>query len=325
MNLASMDCWNTQTCLIKRQLLALVLNLSLAHIMASILTLPTPVKKAFGFFPLHTHPPVPLSVRYPLVKPTLWIAPPRTSLEGSDILSSDVECLKWQAYIALRGLSDIAVRWDIPPEGALEGRLPNLHVPADASAENQLLTAQNILSWVDSRVASGVDTLEGYRDQQAKDESHAWVSLLEGVVHATLVRRGLPFLKQFLTRLARTKVLSQPTRSLLDTFMPSDGNKGRSIEVILNSPPAPLTGFGSLFPAFGANVTQPALQSQYTAAIAALSERLGEDKWFLGSVYVNSTLPVPVTSFALQGTLQPLTRLFSHIFTPFFIARMLRG
>lgn len=160
--------------------------------MASTLTLPAPIKKAFSFFPLHTHPPVPLSVRYPLVKPTLWIAPPRTLLDGNasvDILSSDVECLKWQAYIALRGLTDIAVRWDIPPEGALEGRLPNLHVPADVDSENQLLVAQNIPGWVDSRVASGVDTLEGYQNQQAKDESHAWVSLLEGIVHATLVRQ----------------------------------------------------------------------------------------------------------------------------------------
>ncbi|KIM65365.1 hypothetical protein SCLCIDRAFT_1212537 [Scleroderma citrinum Foug A] len=236
--------------------------------MASTLTLPAPIKKAFSFFPLHTHPPVPLSVRYPLVKPTLWIAPPRTLLDGNasvDILSSDVECLKWQAYIALRGLTDIAVRWDIPPEGALEGRLPNLHVPADVDSENQLLVAQNIPGWVDSRVASGVDTLEGYQNQQAKDESHAWVSLLEGIVHATLV-------------------LSQPTRSFLNAFIQSHGNKGQSIEAILNPPPAPLTGFSSLFPPFGANVTLPTLQGQYTAAVAALSERLGEDKWFLGSM-----------------------------------------
>jgi len=161
--------------------------------MASTLTLPAPIKKAFSFFPLYAHPPVLVSVRYPLVKPTLWIAPPRTLLDGNasvDILSSDVECLKWQAYIALRGLTDIAVRWDIPPEGALEGRLPNIHVPAYVDAENQLLAAQNILGWVDSRVASGVDALEGYKNQQAKDESHAWVSLLEGIVHATLVRQS---------------------------------------------------------------------------------------------------------------------------------------
>ncbi|KAL4067714.1 hypothetical protein V8B97DRAFT_1422963 [Scleroderma yunnanense] len=232
------------------------------------LMLPAPIKKAFSYFPLHTHPEVPVPVRFPLVKPTLWIAPPRKSLEDStsiNILSSDVECLKWQAYIALRGLTDIAVRWDISSEGALEGRLPNLHVPADSGAENQLLAAQNIPGWVDHRIAGGVDVLEGYKDQHAKDESHAWVSLLEGIVHAALV-------------------LSQPTRSLLDTLTQSDGNKGRPIEAILNPPPAPLTGFSSLFPAFGVNVTLPALQGQYTAAIAALSERLGEDRWFLGTM-----------------------------------------
>jgi len=31
------------------------------------------------------------------------------------------------------------------------------------------------------------DPLEGYKDEAARDENRAWVSLLEGVVHAALV------------------------------------------------------------------------------------------------------------------------------------------
>ncbi|KAI6028485.1 hypothetical protein F5J12DRAFT_889007 [Pisolithus orientalis] len=229
--------------------------------MASALTLPAPLKKAFSLFPLQTYPPVSFSVRFPLVKPTLWIAPPRKS--SASLLSTDVECLKWQAFIAIRGLVDIAVRWDISPEGALGGRLPTLHVP-NAGSEGHLLPAEDIPSWVDNQSTSGVDTLDGYKDERAKDESHAWVSLLEGVVHAALT-------------------LSGSTPSPFDTFIHWDGNKGRPIEALLNPPPAPLTGFNSFLPAFGANISLSALQPQYTEAISALSERLGEDTWFLGS------------------------------------------
>ncbi|KAI6109721.1 hypothetical protein F5141DRAFT_804132 [Pisolithus sp. B1] len=232
--------------------------------MASALTLPAPLKKAFSLFPLQTHPPVPFTVRFPLVKPTLWIAPPRTSSVGHvSLLSTDVECLKWQAYIALRGLTDIAVRWDIPPEGALGGRLPTLHIPGTVTDGN-LLTAEDIPSWVESQSTTGVDALDGYKDEHAKDESHAWVSLLEGVVHAALI-------------------LSGSTSSPFDIFIRLSGNKRRPIEAILNPPPAPLTGFSSLLPAFGANVSLSALHLQYTEAINVVSERLGEDTWFLGS------------------------------------------
>ncbi|KAG6335213.1 hypothetical protein ID866_3884 [Astraeus odoratus] len=278
--------------------------------MASAVTLPVPVKKVFSLFPLHTHPPVPSPVRFAVEKPTLWIAPPRKSPDNSaspDLLSTDVECLKWQAYIALKGLTNIAVRWDISPEGALDGRLPNLHLPASADAEAQLVAVQNIPAWVDSQVPSGGDALEGYKDQQAKDESHAWVSLLEGVVHATLVRvyfRSLPHLISE-TTLALTKALSQPTHSLLDTFIRASSNKERPIAAILHPPPSPLTGFTSLFPSFGANVTltQSTLQARYMEAISALSERLGTDEWLLGSTWVTivPSATVRLTLFAQQS------------------------
>lgn len=142
-------------------------------------------------FPLHTYPPITFNPRRPLQKPTLWIAPPRAlsadETANSDVLSADVECLKWQAYLALRGLLNIGVRWDISPEGAIGGSLPCLHTPASGDASGELLAPDSIRVWVDGRVVSGYDPLDGYRDESLKDESHAWVSLLEGVVHAALV------------------------------------------------------------------------------------------------------------------------------------------
>ena len=92
------------------------------------ISLPAPLRHFFSLFPLYTHPPIdsPDKAR-PLTCPTLWIHVPWSP--DADVLSSDVECLKWQAYLALRGLADVAVRWDVAVDGALDARLPNLHVP----------------------------------------------------------------------------------------------------------------------------------------------------------------------------------------------------
>jgi len=133
-------------------------------------------------FPLLSYPPIAPLHKPVISAPTLWILPPRQN----NLLSADVECLKWQAYLALRGLTNIKIRWDIAPEGSLSGSLPNLHIPSD---KGQLLTAHAIPAWVDAKlgVDSSADPLEGYIDQEAMIESRAWVSLLEGIVHATLV------------------------------------------------------------------------------------------------------------------------------------------
>jgi metaxin len=112
-------------------------------------------------------------------------------------LSGDVECLKWQAYLALRGLDGIKVRWDIAPEGSVGESLPNLHVPSDSSKKSEgaeegaLLSANSILAWVDTKlgVDSTADPLEGYKDEGTRTESRAWISLLESTVHAALVSR----------------------------------------------------------------------------------------------------------------------------------------
>lgn len=161
--------------------------------MASTIALPKPLLHLFAAFPLLEHPPVAAPYKAkPITEPTLWIHPPPTSIAASsdsELLSSDVECLKWQAYLALRGLRDIALRWDVQPEGAIEGRLPNLHVPLQESKDGggQLLPPAMIADWVDGKVGEA-GPLEGYVDEAAKDESRAWVALLEGNVHAALVR-----------------------------------------------------------------------------------------------------------------------------------------
>ena len=135
----------------------------------------------YAHFPLISHPPILLDKLIDSV-PTLWILPPREN----NLLSADVECLKWQAYLALRGVTNMKIRWDIASEGSISGSLPNLHIPY---GKEELLAAHAIPAWVDTKlgVDSIADPLEGYVDQAARIESRAWVSLLEGIVHATLV------------------------------------------------------------------------------------------------------------------------------------------
>ena len=162
------------------------------------LSLPRPLRQFFGLFPLYTHSDVAsLDHARRVTSPTLWIHVPWSP--DADVLSSDVECLKWQAYLALRGLSEVSLRWDVSVDGALDARLPNLHIPlktlpgasdevkASDDGEGELLSAHLIPEWVDGQVGA-FDELEGYADEAAKDESRAWVALLEGNVHAALVR-----------------------------------------------------------------------------------------------------------------------------------------
>ncbi|KAK0196883.1 hypothetical protein F5146DRAFT_20186 [Armillaria mellea] len=214
---------------------------------------PAIIQKLLSPFPVYTYPPIPpppQSTTHPT--PCLWIHPP-PSPDG--VLSSDVECLKWQAYLALRGLDHIAVRTDVDPQGALDAQLPNLWDGA------QLLAARELPAWVDTKVPSGAPELEGYKDAAARDESRAWVALLEGCVHAALLLVHPP--PSSLFSLAETKT--------------------RPIESTLAPPPAPLSGLTSLLPPFGARIPRETIHSRYREAIGALSERLGTDKWFLSS------------------------------------------
>ncbi|KAJ3897347.1 hypothetical protein F5879DRAFT_765376, partial [Lentinula edodes] len=171
---------------------------------------PGPLKSLFSYFPLYSYPPLNAKGNQVLECPTIWVHPSKHHTSADAVLSSDVECLKWQAYLALRGLSNIRVRFDVDAQGAIDGRLPNLHVPFDASTtyswtaesnkkkaistgpiddSTELLSAPHIVEWVDVKLAHSAmdDSWEGYRDEATKDESRAWVSLLEGNVHAALV------------------------------------------------------------------------------------------------------------------------------------------
>ena len=164
----------------------------------SIFAVPSFIVAFNSHFPLKTNPPILPLKKSKLTAPTLWIHPPRSTAPDT-LLSGDVESLKWQAYLALRGLKGIKVRWDISPEGSIDRSLPNLHRPVSESSEKlrnsegvddgELLAAHSIPTWVDMKLSvdSSADPLEGYKDQEARIESRAWVSLLEGVIHAALV------------------------------------------------------------------------------------------------------------------------------------------
>ena len=163
----------------------------------STLPIPTAVHKFFSKFPLYTYPSqqvvhTPVALLPNNTRASLWVAPPRNSAVGTpaDVLSSDVECLKWQAYVALRGVSNVHVRWDGSPDGAGDGRLPSLLTFASESEGGgpQVRGAREIPGWVDEVLGVEDDAFEGYVDAPAKDESRAWVALLEGVVHSALVR-----------------------------------------------------------------------------------------------------------------------------------------
>ena len=51
-----------------------------------------------------------------------------------------------------------------------------------------------------------------------------------------------------------------------------------------------LTGLSSLMPPFGTRVPHKLVIEKYREAITALSYRLGQDKWFLGSRWVIHTV-----------------------------------
>lgn len=52
---------------------------------------------------------------------------------------------------------------------------------------------------------------------------------------------------------------------------------------MLTPPPPPLSGFSSILPVYGSRIDSKAVEERYKEAVASLSERLGTDRWFLGS------------------------------------------
>ncbi|KAI0064445.1 hypothetical protein BV25DRAFT_1822795 [Artomyces pyxidatus] len=234
----------------------------------SLFQVPAPLAKFFAHFPLYSHPASRAQRSRIVIKPILWIHPPPAPIsDRGDTLSADVECLKWQAHLALRGVSDVIVRWDVASEGALGGRLPNLQIPSkqESDRDGDLLAAHNIPAWIDGAVGA-LDELEGYVNVQARDESHAWIALLEGDVHAALA-------------------LFQPAPSFFfqTVLQLPPSTAQRPVETLLTPPPAPLSGLSSLLPPYGSRIPVSAIMARYRDAIASLSERLGSDEWFLGS------------------------------------------
>lgn len=262
--------------------------------LASAIPLPSAVKAFFKHFPLYTYPALSRPASPVSSTPaTLCIAPPTPDIvvPSTNLLSADVECLKWQAYIALRDVkTKLAVRWDIDPEGAVDGRLPALYI----APLGQVLGPRMIPGWVDDVLGKDEqDPLEGYRDEGARDESRAWVALLEGTVHVALVSfsHHSPYgtvLITLLQTLATPKPLSLTSLLLHFPAQSKSHSLPNTVSVAshLSPPPAPLSGFASLFPPYGERVSSTNVQTQYHDAIVALSDRLGSDQWFLASPYV---------------------------------------
>ncbi|KAG9012079.1 hypothetical protein FRB94_011775 [Tulasnella sp. JGI-2019a] len=219
-------------------------------------SVPAPIQKLFSAFPLLTYPAIPNPYVTSISHPTLWIAPP--SDPKTSHLSSGVECLKWQAYLAFRGVKDLHIRWDIAPEAGLDGRLPTLQL-----ASGKLLGTQKIPTWADEVTEESLDTLEGYINEDAQAESRAWVTLLEGVVHSQLE-------------------LSLPTTTTSYTSWLYERPKW-TLQTVLFPPPAPLTGVTTPLPPSGVHITAGSVNSRYREAMESISVRLGDDKWFLGS------------------------------------------
>ena len=189
--------------------------------MQSLLSVPQPLAKLFFYFPLKTYPPL-KPAKAPIDAPLLWIYPPPSFPGNEGVLSADIECLKWQAHIALRGIRDIFVRWDISQEGALGGRLPNLQVPSEQAGgvDGELLAAQSIPVWMDEK-AGPLDDLEGYKDGESRDESHAWIALLEGDLHAALVRPPVLSVSCFFHHISRIGACPIPAVILLSRCPPA--------------------------------------------------------------------------------------------------------
>ena len=61
-----------------------------------------------------------------------------------------------------------------------------------------------------------------------------------------------------------------------------------TIHTKMSPPIAPLTGILSVLPSYGSRVPEAIIYARYAEAINALSDRLGKDKWFLGSALVLS-------------------------------------
>jgi len=138
---------------------------------------PSIVRKFYSYFPLHTYEGE--VVKSAPNNPTLWVSPPTVP---SSRLSGDIECLKWQTYLVLRKIPGVRFRYDIQPDGGVGGVLPSLHLP-----NGDFLSPSRIPLWANDTLQEPIDELEGYASSALRDESRAWVTLFEGIIHSALV------------------------------------------------------------------------------------------------------------------------------------------
>ena len=87
------------------------------------------------------------------------------------------------------------MRWDLTPDAGIDGHLPNLCTYSESAEDYELLDRKMIPCWVDTQVPA--DGLDGFNDEEAKLESKAWISLLEGTIHAAVVCRAWSLLSPF--------------------------------------------------------------------------------------------------------------------------------
>ncbi|CAE6420886.1 unnamed protein product [Rhizoctonia solani] len=219
---------------------------------------------------------------------------------GVSHLSADPESLRWQAYLALRKVDNVHISWAV----GLESGVPKLVLPVGAKRPlgvdinslndsleestsktnekmdinekaqdtveiesiREVIDPGRIPAWVDGTQGRSVDGFEGYVDADTRDESRAWIALLEGVVRSALLLATPP--PPFLESLLRPK----PT--------------GITLQSTLSPPPAPLVGLSTPLPLpqTPSRVSSKSLKIEFREAMHALDGRLGSDEWFLGSI-----------------------------------------
>ena len=120
--------------------------------------------------------------------------------------------------------------------------------------------------------------------------------------------------------LTLSQILAQPPRPLLSklTSPPSFRPPTHPLSVIFAQPLAPFSGLSSILPPSGIQVDVPGVYAEYKNAVKALSERLGEDKWFLGSRSVSLSSAFAYDLIGSTASPQRWTPSCLHIYTPFF-------
>ena len=86
------------------------------------------------------------------------------------------------------------------------------------------------------------------------------------------------------------QITAQPRPSHFHSllFPQSSPPLSESLQKILSPPPASITGLCALLPPAGVRINTASILTRYKEAIASLSQRLGTEKWFLGSRYADN-------------------------------------